>query len=488
MRKTLLLLVMISSLSTAFSQISFYRLFGGEEFDYAHDVVELPDSSYLVAGTSGSFNVGHADGFLLRVNKYGNLLWSIPYGGPENDGFYDLEHKQNFGTYLMGRTTGIAGDFDAWITFVDDQGSVIWERTYPGAVWEEVTESAMTQDSGLIVGVKRYGSSTQAEDYSIMRLDVFGDTVWTQEVSRKGADEVTNIESYQDSMFLVSSNHWDTLNQQSFGFIELIHEDGSLIWSDTVSISPGSTFINDFMVSNDTLFGVGSFKLDDTSTYNRMRHVRNLSLAEGGEFIMQAYQSAGNMIEDVICPIINNQNKYSAFRFHDPLEPSPYSNFFIGLNNYYSTPLGAATNTTSYGEDRLFHGVETYDGGAVFVGYESLPNGGTAMCILKIGPGFDYPVVPETPFILDFVGQEEIEALNSILVYPNPTSDILNVVVGDAEIDRFALVNLDGKLLVSGAISNSETSIAVEGIQAGMYFLQFYNEGVFHGAKQIIIR
>ncbi len=488
MKKTLLLLFMVTLVSAAFSQISFYRLFGGEEFDYAHDVVEMPDSGYLVVGTSGSFNVGHADAFLVRTNKYGNWLWSIPYGGPENDGVNDLEYKEGFGTYLLGRTTGAAGDFDPWISFVDDQGSVIWEKSYPGPVWEEATESAMTQDSGLVVGVKRYGTGTQESDYSIMRLDIAGDTIWSQEVNELGDDEVTNVESYQDSMFLISSNHWDTLNLETYGLMELIHEDGSLIWSDTVGISPGSSWINDFYVSNDTLFGVGTFKLDDTSTFNRMRHVRYLPLAENGDILTQISISAGNMIDDVVLPVPNSQFKFGAFRFQDPMGSSPNSDFYVALNSYNLTPIGATASTVTEGEDRLVNGIPTKDGGAIFVGYQSLPSGGTAMAMLKVGQGFDYPVVPEIPFIQDLVGQEELKTLTSVIVYPNPTSDFLNVETGGEPIDGYKLVNIEGKELLTGQISHTESLISVEGIYSGMYFLQFYSKGVFLGAKQIVVQ
>ncbi|XOV67267.1 MAG: T9SS type A sorting domain-containing protein [Fluviicola sp.] len=488
MKKTLLLLFMVSLVSTTFGQISFYRLFGGEDFDYAYDVVELPDSGYLIAGTSGSFNVGHADAFLIRTDKYANRIWSVPYGSPENDGAFDLEHKEGFGTYILGRTTAPEGDFDTWIAFVDDQGSVIWERSYPGPDWEEAVASAMTLDSGLFVAVNRYGTGTQGTDYSLMRLNIAGDTIWTQEVNAIGDNEVTNIEPYHDSLFLVSSNHWDTLNQQAYGRIEVIHENGSLMWSDTVGIATGSSYFNDFFEVNDTLYGVGSYKLDDTSTFNRVRHVRYLPLAENGEILTEMSISAGNMIDDVVCPIPNSGLKYSSFRFQDPMGTSSNYDFYIGLNSFALTPIGGTANTVTDGEDRLFNAEPTLDGGAIFVGYQSLPNGGTAMCMLKIGPGFDYPIVPETPFIQQLVGQEDLGVLANILVYPNPASSEIIIDNGNQTLDRCELVNLEGKVLSTGKISGPQTTFVVEGIQSGMYFLQFFNKDAFLGAKQILIQ
>lgn len=488
MRHLLLLLFMVSFVSTSFGQINFYRLFGGEEFDYAHDVAEMPDSGFLVVGTSGSFNVGHSDAFLVRTNKYGTWLWSIPYGGVENDGASDLEYKEGFGTYLLGRTTAPGGDFDAWILFVDDQGSIIWERTYPGSDWEEATESAMTLDSGLIVGVRRFGSETQALDYSILRLDNTGDTVWSQEISGAGDDEITNIESYQDSMFLISSNHWDSLNGETYGLIELIHEDGTLVWNDTIGISPGSSWINDFYFVNDTLFAVGTHKLDDTSTFNRMRHVRFLPNTVNGEILTNISVSAGNMIDDVVMLVPNSQFKWGAFRFQDPMGSSPNSDFYVALNSYNLTPIGANSSTNTYGEDRLYNGIPTKDGGAIFVGYQSLPNGGTAMVMLKVGSGYVYPIVPDPPYVQNLVGQNELQPLSTLIVYPNPASNDLNIFTGEENVNQYALVNLEGKKLTSGAIIPGETTISVEGIQSGMYLLQFYKDEKFVGAKQIMVR
>ena len=107
------------------------------------------------------------------------------------------------------------------------------------------------------------------------------------------------------------------------------------------------------------------------------------------------------------------------------------------------------------------------------------------MAMLKVGQGFDYPVVPEIPFIQDLVGQEELKTLTSVIVYPNPTSDFLNVETGGEPIDGYKLVNIEGKELLTGQISHTESLISVEGIYSGMYFLQFYSKGVFLGAKQI---
>lgn len=488
MRKSLLLLFVCFIAGTGFSQSGFHRLFGGDHFDYGYDIVELPDSGFFVTGMSGSFTPGHAQAFLMRLDKNGNKLWSLPYGGVENDGAFDLEYKENFGTYLMGRTTGSNGDFDMWLSFVNDQGAVQWERTYAGPQWEEAVESAMTDDSGLIVGVHRFGVGSQDQDASLIRLNAAGDTVWVQEISEPGVDEIMKIEQYQDSLFIIASNHLDTLTDRYYGQIQVIHEDGSLVWSDSVGIKPGNSYFNDFFISNDTLYGVGAHKLDDTSTFNRMRHLRYIPLAETGEMLTQISVSAGNMIDDVVTPIPESALKFSSFRFQDPMGISANYDYYLGLNSFIMTPIASGGSTITDGEDRLYEAIPTLDGGAVFVGYQSLLTGGTAIVVLKIGDNFDYPTIPEFPIVFTLAGLDAFDLNNSISMYPNPTTEEVNLSVKEGRVDAYVIVTLEGKEVASGTLLKKLNTVSTSQLASGVYLVQVYKQDVFMGTQRLIVQ
>lgn len=488
MRKSLLLLFMISVSGVGFTQFAFHRLYGGDQFDYGYDIVELPDSGFFVTGMTGSYTPGHSQAFLMRLDKNGVKQWIIPYGGSENDAGLDLEYKENFGTYMLGRTTSSNGDFDVWISLLDDQGGVQWERTYPAPDWEEAVESEMTQDDGLIVAVHRFGTGTLDQDASLIRFDSQGDTIWVKEFDSPGNDEITKIARFQDSLFVISSNHYDEAAGKDFALLQMMHEDGSLLWFDTIGVYPGNSYLNDFYLAGDTLYGVGANKLDDTSTFNRMRHMHRLSLAENGDILTDISLSAGNMVDDVVTPVHGFGFIYSSFRFQDPMGTSPNSDYFLGLNTLQLVPLGAGGNTVTYGEDRLYEAIPTLDSGAVYVGFQTLAEGGTAVVVLKIGKDFDYPIIPEIPFLNPIVGQEELGLLSSIFVYPNPTNGVIRIEVAEGTADAFKIVNLEGKEVKTGEISNAENLISVEGVHSGMYFLQFYNKGMFLGTKQILVQ
>ena len=62
--------------TVAQGQQRFYKLYAGNGFDKGEDILVLPDSSFVVAGSSGSFEQT-AQGYLLKLDQQGNYQSSI---------------------------------------------------------------------------------------------------------------------------------------------------------------------------------------------------------------------------------------------------------------------------------------------------------------------------------------------------------------------------------------------------------------------------
>lgn len=59
-------------------------------------------------------------------------------------------------------------------------------------------------------------------------------------------------------------------------------------------------------------------------------------------------------------------------------------------------------------------------------------------------------------------------------VYPNPTTEILNVEINDEQMD-FSLIDLSGKLIQTGSLAQGVNPINVSDLPAGVYFLKLNN-------------
>ncbi len=92
---------------------------------------------------------------------------------------------------------------------------------------------------------------------------------------------------------------------------------------------------------------------------------------------------------------------------------------------------------------------------------------------------FSYITLPQTGF--DFVNDEFSNA-NEVIVYPNPTSDILNVSFMKNVSGIISLCDLQGRIILTQNISGTENSISLSTISAGIYFVKIETE------KRVVIR
>ncbi len=67
----------------------------------------------------------------------------------------------------------------------------------------------------------------------------------------------------------------------------------------------------------------------------------------------------------------------------------------------------------------------------------------------------------------------------SMGVYPNPSTDFVNLKVGDLrdKVLEYHLIDLDGKLLDKGRIQDDVTRISMESLPKAMYFLSVVRNG-----------
>lgn len=73
------------------------------------------------------------------------------------------------------------------------------------------------------------------------------------------------------------------------------------------------------------------------------------------------------------------------------------------------------------------------------------------------------------------------ELATEIAIYPNPTSDIVNIVTnGNAQ--RVEIANVDGQIVSSEAVSSDVISVSLKAQPAGMYFVRIYT------ANEVIVR
>ena len=76
------------------------------------------------------------------------------------------------------KSTG-AGSFDGWLLRLDAEGRVLWERTFGGAAWDEFRALAVLPDGGVLVaGIKESTGARDRDNGWLLRLDAEGRILW----------------------------------------------------------------------------------------------------------------------------------------------------------------------------------------------------------------------------------------------------------------------------------------------------------------------
>lgn len=176
------------------------RYFGGTNNDRAYAVVETNDEGLLLVGATEStdFDItnskGSYDFWAVKLDLQGNLVWQKNYGGSEIDIAYAVTKTQD-GNYLLigdtrsadGDVTNFKGAADVWLVKINDQGSLLWQKTLGGASFDTARDAALHGNGFVIAGTSRSteGDITENKgqsDFWITQLDATGGIKWQKTI------------------------------------------------------------------------------------------------------------------------------------------------------------------------------------------------------------------------------------------------------------------------------------------------------------------
>lgn len=163
-------------LNTA-GDIIWTKKFGTNGTDNIEHIIRQPDGTYILAGgTDDTGGLGGNDGYLVKTDTGGTVLWSKVYGGNSQDDFHQV-YRTVGGNFILSGTSRSSGALEPnmWLIKTNSSGDSLWSRTYGGDNHDHGYSAVQTSDGGYIfVG---YSSSFgfNGEDAYVVKTDNFGD-------------------------------------------------------------------------------------------------------------------------------------------------------------------------------------------------------------------------------------------------------------------------------------------------------------------------
>ncbi len=165
--------------------VQWVRTYGGQNNDEGRDIVipvRGPNEYYVVAGRTNSYGHGGYDGFLMRVDNTGNIVWSWAYGGQQDDEFLACtigDVTVNNGIVAVGSTrsfTPPSNNLDIYKVGVDLASGFpsTSSASHYGDDNDQIGRSVASALNGdvVIAGQTNYGTALPANSYGyILRTD-----------------------------------------------------------------------------------------------------------------------------------------------------------------------------------------------------------------------------------------------------------------------------------------------------------------------------
>jgi len=145
--------------------------YGGRDIDQAREIRRTPDGGYIVAGLTKSFGAGSYDLWLLKLDKRGSILWQKTYGGPKADYGHSVHPTADGGFIVAGTTASFgSGISDGWVLKLNARGSVLWEKTYGGSAYDGLFCVRPLGKGGYIAAGKTRSFGAGDNDALVLKL------------------------------------------------------------------------------------------------------------------------------------------------------------------------------------------------------------------------------------------------------------------------------------------------------------------------------
>lgn len=459
------------------SQITFYKKFTSGPFDQGIGIAQLPDSSYVVTGTSSGFNNESGQAYLMMVDSLGNQKWTKSYGGFGEDVGVRVIHVPGDGFFIAGYTGSTTnGDFDFVLFKTDLLGNLIWEKAYGGTDWDVLHDAALLDDGGLILVGETEGQLSQGKDIFMVRTSAVGDEIWTKTISTPVEDNATAVEVLSATEFVIGGNVEDF--GLSKGMLASYHVDGTENWVEILD-QAGVTTVNDITINQNLIYICGSLKNPTENKQDFWYAKADLNGVFDSHWFFQTYVSGGfyNTIAVTANGVYVGMMSASA-------EINPYPGGLDAFVQKHDLGLGFLSGFpfSAFDEDYINQMIVTNDGGIAFVGTVSDDDVnlsfGTNVMIVKMGPNDEWSQNVDLGLdLVSLVTQEKKE----ISIYPNPTRALINLPT-DLENKPFELRNIQGKVVQSGKIT---PVLSLENLDTGIYFLRINDDEQIWSTKII---
>ena len=154
-----------------------------------YSIKKVINGGFVIAGYINPTGSDQANAFVTKLDEFGSIEWEYEYGGSEEDQATDIELTQDGGFIFSGFTSSSDGDIqilkgivDTWIVKLSPLGIIEWEKTFGG--YNDINTAEQHPASIIETGINDYVFATTNAEYDGDVINNYGlDDTWLVRLS-----------------------------------------------------------------------------------------------------------------------------------------------------------------------------------------------------------------------------------------------------------------------------------------------------------------
>jgi len=453
--------------------------FGGLNNDVAEDAEATTDGGYIVVGSTSSNSYGNTDVYLLKVDSNCGYQWSKAIGGTNNDWGYSVKQTFDKG-YIIASTTNSYGiGYNARLIKRDSLGNFLWDKIYGGTDWDFAYDVIQTHDSGFAFCGETYNNTKGYSDVYIVKTNNVGDTLWTKTIGNTLVDKGNAIIETSDSNIVVAGLI-NTILDSTQAYIIKLDFNGNLLWDSAYGGLKYDKLNKIIETSNGNYVAVGSTNSSSTS-------------GDLDYYLLKITPNGNTLVERTLTPPVPNDDELFDVR---EMQNGNFVNvggngdgvlFVLDPNLFW---IGMSL-TFGGNQPETIKGITKGNNGSFLLSgtTESYGFGQKDVMLVKLDTfilSMDTSIYALKDFIPLKVEHNYIE--NQIEIYPNPSSNILNLRFKNySQYKKINIYNSLGKKVYTFLPHKNLYSIDIKTLKSGIYFLKSENLDKKYIIKRFVV-
>lgn len=140
-----------------------------------NSIQQTDDGGFIFTGSMYPNGANYADVWLVKLDKEGHIEWQQSYGGERNDSGTGVYQISDGGYILLGNTYSFgAGDSDIWLIRTDENGNLVWDKTFGDDLFNESIAFQQSSDGGFVLLGFSIDISTEQGWSELIKTDMDG--------------------------------------------------------------------------------------------------------------------------------------------------------------------------------------------------------------------------------------------------------------------------------------------------------------------------